>query len=191
MTSRIRHSRGFTLIELMVVIAIIGVLASVAIPSFLNYQNSTKRAEAFANVATLAKTQKTYYAENGVFHTAVAEPSSTLGVDPSIAKRSFETVTAFDTVGWTPEGQVFFDYDSNTPDGPDGAADCTCSANCFTASAYGDLDGDLAQSVIVYAQPDASGDFCVSMIHKESPPVTPDGDYLFSEAVRAVGSAPF
>jgi len=109
-----------------------------------------------------------------------------------VAKRSFDAVTAFDVVGWEPEGQVYYDYDTNTPDGPDGASDCDCNNSCFTAAAYGDLDGDTAQSVIVFAHPDNTGTkFCVSMIHKEAPPVTPAGEYMFGEAARVVGSAPF
>ena len=58
-----RSQKAFTLIELMIVVALIGVLASLAIPSFRTYQMKSKRAEAFGNLATLAQTQKSYFAE--------------------------------------------------------------------------------------------------------------------------------
>jgi len=42
----------------MIAVAIIGVLASVSIPAFQNYQNRSRRAEAFANLAAIAKLEK-------------------------------------------------------------------------------------------------------------------------------------
>ena len=49
-----RHrGAGFTLVELMIVVAIIGILSSVAIPQFRHYQWKTKRAEAYANRSPL------------------------------------------------------------------------------------------------------------------------------------------
>ena len=55
---------------------------------------------------------------------------------------------AFQAIGWAPEGDVFYDYDSHTP-GDGMLGPCLCAAGtCFTASAYGDLDGNGTPAVI-------------------------------------------
>ena len=46
MFSKLRNQKGFTLIELMIVVAIIGILAAVAIPAFMRYMNKAKSTEA-------------------------------------------------------------------------------------------------------------------------------------------------
>ena len=97
-----RQIQGFTLLELMIVVSIIGVLASVAIPSFLNYQLTSKRAEAFANLGALAKTQKSYFAEFNQFVAVAPEPGSTLGNVPDGTKRDVTGVRiGFSVIGFT------------------------------------------------------------------------------------------
>jgi type IV pilus assembly protein PilA len=58
MRSRL-HNRGFTLIELMIVVSIIGVLASIAIPSFLRFQARARQAEVSTNLKSLFTSMRT------------------------------------------------------------------------------------------------------------------------------------
>lgn len=178
------RSQGFTLVELMVVVAIIGVLASVAIPSFVNYQLTSKRAEAFANLSSLGKAQKSYFAEFNNYVPAAAEPSFTLGQAPTTVVRDSTAIgTAFEDIGWTPEGDVFFDYDTATADDPL-TGTCTCTEACFTSSAYGNLDGDSSLSVLLYTHPDPLGGFCeTGQGGNQSPPLN-SGARVFDSVAR-------
>ena len=176
------RATGFTLVELMIVVAILGALASVAIPSFMNYQMNAKRSEAFANLASLAKAQKVYFAEFNAFVASAPEPGATLSQTPTNVKRDLTALTdAFAAVGWTPESNVFFDYDTV----PGGFFGCTTCVTCFTATAYGNLDGDALMSEIVYFHPDASGNSCDVGVSGHGPPADPNSGLIQWDAVVA------
>ena len=74
-----RVARGFTLIELMIVVAIIGIIAAIAYPSYQEYVRSAKRADAETALMELAHFMERFYTANGRYDqnsagTAVALP---------------------------------------------------------------------------------------------------------------------
>ena len=69
-----RHlSKGFTLLELMVVIAIISILSALAVPSFLQLEARAKQAEVKTNLRALYTTEKAYYQEQNTYSQYVGQ----------------------------------------------------------------------------------------------------------------------
>ncbi|MEZ4813959.1 MAG: prepilin-type N-terminal cleavage/methylation domain-containing protein [Bdellovibrionota bacterium] len=61
--------KGFTLIELMVVVGIIGIITSIAVPSFQRFQAKAKQANAKVELSAIYGMEKAFYTEFGTYHT--------------------------------------------------------------------------------------------------------------------------
>ena len=66
------HAHGFTLIELMIVVAIVGILMAIAIPSFNRFRSKSKQAEPKTHLAAIAKLAKDSYVDNESYVTQAA-----------------------------------------------------------------------------------------------------------------------
>lgn len=122
------NKKGFTLVELMIVVAIIGILAAIAIPNFVDMQYRAKRAEVPGNVDGIKTAQIAY---DAAFDTYVQvssyKPSSTVGK----TQKDWTSGTDFDTLGWGPDGKVRGAYKVTSKSSTD-----------FLVSGICDVDGD-------------------------------------------------
>ncbi len=70
-----RNQKGFTLMELMVVIVIVAILAAVAVPLYINYVKDARRTEAKAAIGALATAMEEYYLKTGSYNLTTTDGS--------------------------------------------------------------------------------------------------------------------
>lgn len=137
---------GFSLIELMIVVAIMAILAMISMPSFMKYLAKAKRAEAYMQLSSLYAAQKAYWAEHGRYSTQLAgkggigwSPEGYRGGGPS---EKFNYTYGF---GGT-EGQNYFTGKLNTSSNH--LAKAYANEKGFLALAAGDIDGDGTPDIL-------------------------------------------
>jgi type IV pilus assembly protein PilA len=165
MNKLLSKKEGFTLIELMIVVAIIGILAAIAIPAFVNYVKRSKTSEAQANLKSLFTGAAAYYeSENwsqGVMPAGASAGAAT-HCTVSNAATGFTPTDEKYVIDWTQETDraqfkalnfavadpVYYGYSVTVPlPGACGHAPSELDLYAFTAT--GDLDNDTVMSSFV------------------------------------------
>ena len=123
-----RKQEGFTLIELMIVVAIIGILAAIAIPNFMQYQAKSKQSEAKTNLGGIYTSQVAYFGENNTY----SDSFTAIGFAVAAATKQRYTFTLGNTPLLAPNNTCTDYASSGVATNPPG----------FTAIATGNIDGD-------------------------------------------------
>lgn len=91
--------KGFTLIELMITVAIVGILAAIAYPSYIDYVIKSGRSEGVAAVMRVANLQEQYYLDNRAFTTDMTKLG--LGASPFMTEHGHYSVASAGTSAFT------------------------------------------------------------------------------------------
>jgi type IV pilus assembly protein PilA len=104
---------GFTLVELLVVVAIIAILAAVAIPAFSAYRADGYDAHASTGLNSLAKAEEAYFASNGRYTSNIAQLPPYYPPNGVVLQVTGADVQSFQARSHHPLGSRTFQWDSN------------------------------------------------------------------------------
>ena len=141
---------GFSLIELMVVVAIMAFLAMIAVPNFMRFLAKAKRAEAYMNLNSIYAAEKAYFAENGSYSPTLCGQGG-IGWKPEGYNGGGKNEKFYYTYGFSgAEGTNHF---SGKLDGGEaGLGKGRADSQGFVAVAAGDIDGDGVADILTVDQ---------------------------------------
>ncbi len=136
-----KKNKAFTLIELMIAVAIIGILAGVAVPAFLKYMKKAKTTEALVNIRKIYDGEVAYYQDDHVSESGFTLPAQFVEAPPTPATlpQNWKLAGNWEDPAWIAikfavDAPVLFRYSV--------IATGTGIGSVFDAQAEGDLDGD-------------------------------------------------
>ena len=137
--------------ELMIVVAIMGILAAVAIPTFVMLMNRSKTGKATTNINNMFKAAAAYFSAERTGKGASDTVSTNCvvgdgGPDPDVPKRMKQKFdndsVAFKAIGFVVADFVYYSYELSSIVPAGGCGIPKDSTDVYTFSAHGDLDGD-------------------------------------------------
>lgn len=147
------NNKGFTLTELLIVVAVIGILAAISIPTYLGVQKRGARTEAISNLQNIRLLLEQYYAENGCYYKTGATPVCTNATRTGVSQLQQNASSQPYLPGFKPidittdptEARLHYAYSITTSTTAGQGA-----ASCFTATATGkagtNVSGDTGAS---------------------------------------------
>ena len=145
---------GFTLIELMIVVAILGILAAIAIPAFVQYVRRSKSAEAVTNIDNMFKLAASYYnpteKQNQGIDAAQFTYCTVIGGNDGKTPSSIKQTGGYDNPTFGQSGLGFSVayayYSYRVVSTPGASCNNVTNALLYQLQAWGDLDGDSTLS---------------------------------------------
>ncbi|HET9485022.1 MAG TPA: pilin [Xanthomonadales bacterium] len=124
-----KKTQGFTLIELMIVIAILGILLAIAIPAYQDYLARARASEAIYATAPAKLAVSEYTISNGVFPADVGEAGYTFAATTYVASLTVANGVITTTAQATrcPGGEPVFTFTPNTV--ANGSVEWNCTSN--------------------------------------------------------------